>query len=284
MEPLNHAGFTVEFCSAGVSPSEDELIRLLPGCVGYLAGVEPVTARVLAAARGLKVISRNGTGVDNIDLGAVQQLGIRVCRAEGANARGVAELAIGLMLALARAIPASDRVIKAGGWDRFPGFELEGKILGLVGCGRIGRLVARMATGLDMKILVHDVMPVADYLTVSLEQLLAEADITSLHCAPRADGKPLLDAAMLARIKKGALLINTARAGLLDEVAVLAALESGQLGGLASDVLAGEPPVNRDLAGHPRVIVTPHSGAFTKESVDHAVAMAVTNLLKALSA
>ncbi|MEI6166602.1 MAG: hypothetical protein WCS52_05355 [bacterium] len=94
LESLSRAGFTVEFCSAGVSPSEDELICLLPGCVGYLAGVEPVTARVLEAARDLKVISRNGTGVDNIDLDAARKHGIRVCRAEGANARGVAELAI----------------------------------------------------------------------------------------------------------------------------------------------------------------------------------------------
>lgn len=284
LELLRRAGFALEFCSAGVSPSEEELMRLLPGCTGYLAGVEPITARVLAEARDLKVISRNGTGVDNIDLAAAQQLGIRVCRAEGANARGVAELAIGLMLALARAIPASDRVIKAGGWDRFQGFELEGKTLGLVGCGRIGRLVAKMASGMDMKILVHDVVPVADFRNVSLEQLLAEADIISLHCAPSADGKPLLEATRLAGIKRGALLINTARSGLLDEVSVLAALESGQLGGLASDVLAGEPPVNRDLARHPRVIVTPHSGAFTSESVDHAVTQAVDNLIGALAA
>ena len=159
LERLRTAGFEVVYCTPGKSPSEDELSALLQECVGYLAGVEPVTARVLSAARNLKVISRNGTGVDNIDLAAAKQRGIRICRAEGANARGVAELAIGLMLALARAIPASDRAIKADQWERHTGFELEGKTLGLIGCGRIGRLVARMATGLDLRVIIHDIVP-----------------------------------------------------------------------------------------------------------------------------
>ena len=282
LERLRTAVFEVVCCTPGKSPSEDELSALLPECVGYLAGVEPVTARVLSEARNLKVISRNGTGVDNIDLAAAKQRGIRICRAEGANARGVAELAIGLILALARAIPASDRAIKAGQWERHTGFELEGKTLGLIGCGRIGRLVARMATGLDLRVIVHDIVPAAGLTNVGLDQLLAEADIISLHCPSRTDGKPVLDVAALGRLKRGALLINTARASLLDEAAVLAALESGQLGGFASDVLDGEPPVNRHLAGHPRVVVTPHAGALTRESVDRAMDVAVTNLLEAL--
>jgi len=249
-----------------------------------LAGVEPVTARALAAARDLRVISRNGTGVDNIDLAAAQQQNIRVCRAEGANARGVAELAIGLMLSLARAIPASDRAIKDGRWERQTGFELEGKTLGLIGGGRIGRLVAKMAAGLDMRVVVYDVAPVAGLTMLPLEEVFAVADVISLHCPPRTDGRAVVDATALAKMKRGALLINTARAGLLDENAVLAALESGQLGGLASDVLEGEPPVNRRLAEHPRVIVTPHAGALTRESVDRAVSIAVDNLLAALGA
>ena len=282
LERLRATGYEVVFCMPGKTPTEDELMALLPGCVGFLAGVEPVTARVLEAARDLKAISRNGTGVDNIDLAAAKRLGIRVCRAEGANARGVAELAIGLMLALARAIPASDRAIKAGGWERQAGFELEGKTLGLIGCGRIGRLVAKMAAGLDMRVIVHDIVPAAGLPLWTFEQVLAEADIISLHCPPRADGTPLLDAAALAGMKRGALLINTARASLLDEADVLAALESGSMGGLASDVLDGEPPTHRRLAEHPRVIVTPHAGALTRESVDRAVDVAVTNLLEAL--
>ncbi len=284
LDRLRTAGYEVNCCALGKSPTEDELIALLPGCVGMLAGVEPVTARALAAASDLKVISRNGTGVDNIELVAAQQHGIRVCRAEGANARVVAELAIGLMLALARAIPASDRPIRDGRWERQTGFELEGKILGVVGGGRIGRSVAKMAAGLDMRVVVYDMVPVTGLTMLPLEEVFAVADVISLHCPPRTDGREVVDAAALARMKRGALLINTARAGLLDENAVLAALESGQLGGLASDVLEGEPLVNRRLAEHPRVIVTPHAGALMCESVDRAVSIAVDNLLAALDA
>lgn len=280
LQKLRDAGWEVVFCTPGRQPDEEELIRLLPGCVGYLAGVEKITARVLESATGLRVISRNGTGVDNVDTAAARARGIVVCRAEGANARGVAELAIGLMLALARAIPASDRAIKAGRWDRQTGFELEGKALGLIGCGRIGRLVAKMAAGLDLRVVAYDVAPATDMAMAPLEEVFSMADVISLHCP--AGEKPVVDAAALAQMKRGALLINTARAGLLDEAAVLAALESGQLGGLASDVLEGEPPANRRLAEHPRVIVTPHAGGLTRESVDRAISVAVDHLLETL--
>lgn len=282
LDRLRAAGYEVSFCAAGKSPTEEELVALLPGCVGWLAGVEPISARALEAARDLKVISRNGTGVDNIDLAATQKHGIRIRRAEGANARGVAELAIGLMLALARAIPASDRAIKNGRWERQAGFELKGKTLGVIGAGRIGQLVAKMAAGLDMRVVAHDVVPTAGLTMLPLEEVFATANVISLHCPPLPDGRAVVDAAALARMKRGALLVNTARAGLLDEGAVLAALESGQLGGLASDVLEGEPPANRRLAEHPRVIVTPHAGALTRESVDRAVSIAVDNLLDEL--
>lgn len=281
LQKLRNAGWEVVFCTPGKMPDEEELIRLLPGCVGYLAGVEKITARVLEVATGLRVISRNGAGVDNVDTAAARARGIAVCRAEGANARGVAELAIGLMLALARAIPASDRAIKAGRWDRQTGFELEGKTLGLIGCGRIGRLVAKMAAGLDLRVVAYDVAPATDMAMAPLEEVFAMADAISLHCP--AGEKPVVDAAALAQMKRGALLINTARAGLLDEAAVLAALESGQLGGLASDVMEGEPPANRRLAEHPRVIAMPHAGGLTRESVDRAVTVAVENLLEVFS-
>lgn len=282
LQRIRERGYEVVFCKPGSQPSEQELLTILPGCAGYLAGVETVSARVLEAARGLRVISRNGAGVDNIDLAAAKRCGIQVCRAEGANARGVAELAIGLMLALARAIPASDRAIKAGRWERINGFEVEGKTLGVIGCGRIGRQVAQIAVGLGMRVVGYDVAPVTGISTLPIEQVFATADVVTLHCPPRDDNRPLVDAAALAAMRPGALLINTARAGLLDEDAVLAALEAGRLGGLASDVLEGEPPVNRRLAEHPRVIVTPHAGALTRESVDRAMEVAVTNLLEAL--
>jgi phosphoglycerate dehydrogenase-like enzyme len=285
---LEEAGCQIVFSSPGKTPDEEELLRLLPGCAGYLAGVEKISSRVLEAAGQLRVISRNGTGVDNIDLAAAGRRQVRVCRAEAANTRGVAELTVALMLALARSVPFCDQRLKSGAWERREGIELEGRALGLIGCGRIGRLVARFALAFGMKVLAYDLLPDPsfrpsdrfEYSTV--ESLWPHADIVSLHCPPPADGLPLIGAKTLDAMKPGAYLVNTARAGLLDEEAVLAALDSGRLAGLATDVFPEEPPRDLRLLQHPKVIATPHIGGFTKESVSRAVEVAVDNLLASL--
>jgi len=288
LQALVDAGYEVVYSAAGKQPSEAELIALLPGCVGYLAGVEPITERALSAADALRVISRNGTGVDSVDLKAAEARGIRVCRAEGANARGVAELTIGLMLALVRAIPLNDAALKAGGWERRKGVELTGRTLGLVGCGRIGRYVAECALGLGMKALAYDLYPDAAYSPgagfayAGLDEVIARADVLSLHCPPAE--RPLIDADAIAAMKPGVYVINTARHGLIDDDAALAALESGRIAGLALDVYGKEPPEDRRLASHPRVVATAHIGGFTSESVDRAMSAAVDNLLEALRA
>jgi D-3-phosphoglycerate dehydrogenase len=289
LEKLRQSGWEVVFCRPGVQPNEDELLTLLPGCAGYLAGVEPVTSRVLEAATDLQAISRNGTGVDNVDLAAAARLGIAVLRAEGANARGVAELAIGQLLSLARGLPASDAGLKRGEWTRpSAGLELEGRTLGLAGCGRVGQLVAQLALGLGMKVLAFDpypnpaFAPGPGFRQASFEEVLANADFLSLHCPPPADGRPLIDAPALARMKDRAFLLNTARHDLLDADAVLEALDSGRLAGLATDVFDTEPPTDARLAKHPRVMATPHLGGFTRESIDRAMGVAVDNLLQAL--
>jgi len=267
---LQEAGFELVFCTPGKQPDEKELLRLLPGCVGFLAGVEKVSQRVLEAAPGLRVISRNGVGVDNVDLAAAKRLGISV------------------RLALARWVPFSDQVVKAGGWERRKGIELAGKTLGLVGCGSVGRLVANLALGFGMKVLACDVMPdpafapSPDFRYAPFEELLGASDVISLHCPATADGKPLLDAAALSRMKKGVLLVNTARAGLVDNAALAAALQSGQVAGAATDVFTTEPPAGDPLVVSDRVIATPHIGGFTEESVDRAVELAVDNLLAEL--
>ena len=290
LDRLAQAGFEVVCATPGKQPDEAELLRRLPDCVGYLAGVEPIGPNVLQAAAKLKVISRNGTGVDNVDLAAAKRLGIAVLRAEGANARGVAELTVAMMFALGRSIPFSDAGIKAGGWQRRKGIELHGRTLGLVGCGKIGRLAARAALGLGMDVVAYD--PYADasfapadrFRFASLDDILEQSDVVSLHCPAPADGRAVIDADALAKMRDGALLINTARASLIDADAALAALESGKLAGLASDVFDSEPPAADDrLARHDRVISTPHIGAFTRESVDRAMDAAVENLLEHLS-
>lgn len=288
LKRLTGAGFEVIFSTPGVQPGEAELLEKLPGCAGYLAGVERVSARVLEAAAGtLKAIARNGVGIDNVDLDAARRLGIRVLPAAGANSRGVAELTIALILALARAIPFSDAHLKARDWQRREGVELEGKTLGLIGCGRIGAQVARMARGLGMTVLACDpypppALPEGMRLT-SLDEVLATSDFLSLHCPAAAEGKPLIDSRALGNTKRGAYLINTARASLLDAGAVVAALDDGRLAGLAIDVFENEPPGDDPLALHPKVIATPHIGGYTRESVDRAVGAAVENLLQALS-
>ena len=282
---LTSAGYELVFSSPGKQPAEEELLTLLPQCAGYLAGVEPVTAKVLEAALALRVISRNGTGIDNIDLAAAQRRGIRICRAEGANARGVAELAVGLILALARSIPFSDHHLKAGDWQRRKGMELQGKTLGVVGCGRIGRLVASMGLGLGMNVVGYDVVPDPSFQPsngfrfASLDEVLTRSHIITLHCPPLPSGRPLIESTALGKMLKGVLLVNTARYDLIDASALAASLQSGQVAGAAIDVFDREPPVGNPLVAHDRVIATPHIGSFTEESVDRAVEVAVTNLL-----
>lgn len=285
LEPLRRAGYQLELSTPGRQPKEEELLGLVPGCVGYLAGVERITERVLAAADRLRVISRNGTGIDNIDLAAAESRGIRICRAEGANARGVAELTLALLLALSRSVSFSDAALKNGGWERRQGMELEGRTLGLVGCGRIGKLVAQFALALGMAVRAHDIhpdpafSPPGDFAYAPLESVLAEADFLSLHCSWPDGGPPLMDTSALALMKKGAYLINTARAALIDEAAVLRALETTHLAGVGVDVFDPEPPRDSALVRHDRVIATPHIGGYTEESISRAVSAAVENLL-----
>ena len=288
LELLREAGFELVLSSPGRQPDEAELLRLLPGCVGWLAGVERISAVVLRSAPELKVISRNGTGLDNVDLEAARRLGIRVLRAEGANARGVAELTVGLMLALLRSIPHGDARLKAGAWERRRGREIGERTVGLVGCGRVGRLVATYALGLGARVLAHDACPAGSFQPAGFSwaefgQVLAGADLLSLHCPAQAGGAPLIGTAELARMKRGAYLVNTARASLVDAGAVLRALEEGGLAGFATDVFAEEPPSPSALLAHPRVIATPHVGGYTDESVEKATRVAVENLLAALA-
>lgn len=311
LKRLEACGYEVVLGPAGRQPTESELLSLLPGCVGYLAGVEPVSARVLAAAAPmLRAISRNGTGSDSIDLPASKMLGVEILTAAGANARGVAELTLGLLLALARGIVAGNTSVKNGGWERSAGFELEGRTLGVLGYGNVGRRVAELARGFGMRVIVHDPalpaastnttttfaaathpvaatsgtgsLPPAVSFAASAAEVIRSAQVLTLHCPPAADLRPLLDRLALASMRRGSYVINTARFDLIDEAAVLDALDSGQLAGVALDVFSQEPPVGSALTAHPRVITTPHIGGFTQESVDRAMEAAVTNLIAAL--
>lgn len=285
-EELRRAGYEVIFPTPGRQPTQQELKEFLPACVGYLAGVEPVPGEILRMCPYLKVISRNGVGVDNIDLAAAEELGIAVERTGAANSRGVAELAITLMLAGLRSISWSDRGVKAGAWPRQEGLEIQGRVLGVIGCGQIGKHVVRMGLGLGMQVLAFDTFvdatftPADDFRFASLDEMLGLSDVITLHCPP--GEKPLIDSVAINQMKKGAFLVNTARAALVEEQAVFEALESGKLRGFATDVYEFEPPRLSKLLLHERVITTPHIGGYTAESVQRATEAAVKNLLKVL--
>jgi D-3-phosphoglycerate dehydrogenase len=233
-----------------------------------------VTAEVLQAGSQLRVVGRAGTGVDNIDVDAATRLGITVVNAPASNSVAVAELTIGLILALARHIPQAYASLASGKWERnaFMGFEVRGKTLALIGLGRIGAEVARRARAMEMTVIAYD--PVvslerAAQLGVSLmtlEEALAAGDFISLH-VPLIDATlNLINTARLSLVKPSACLINAARGGIIDEAALLDALQGGRLAGAALDVFDREPPTGNPLVGHPRVIGLPHLGASTLEA------------------
>lgn len=290
LTPLEEAGYRIVLGPAGRQPTEAELVELLPLCVGYLAGVEPVTAGVLESAPLLRVISRNGSGVDNIDLAAAERMGIHVCRATGANARGVAELAIGLMVCGLRAIPLADRSLRAGRWDRPRGREADGRRLAIIGLGAVGREVARLALAFGMSCIAYDpfidaaVCPPGVALSGDLDHVLGASDVVTLHCPALPGGRALIGEREMGLLRPGCVLINTARWSLVDPTAALLALESGQLGAYAIDAFATEPPELDPLLTHDRAILTPHLGGLTEESVRRATRDAVRNLVDALAA
>lgn len=290
VERLRQLGFDIVYSTAGAMPTEQELMTLVPDCVGWLAGVEPVTPRIIAAADKLKVISRNGVGVDNLPIETLNERGVQVMIAEGANAMGVAELTIGLMFSALRSIPLADAGIKAGGWPRVRGLEIRERTIGIIGCGAIGREVARMVIALGAKVLAFDPMrpnldlPSASFAYAEIDEIVAKADVLTLHCPLPRDGSALLTAERLANSRPGQVIVNTARSKLIEEAALLEALDDGRISTYATDVFDEEPPTSLALASHPRVIATSHIGGFTAESVERATRIAADNLLAALRA
>jgi phosphoglycerate dehydrogenase-like enzyme len=272
----------VRFPDKDRSLDEAELIELVRGCAGLIVGVDPVTERVLEAGP-LRVVVKYGSGTDNIDLPAAERLGVKVSSTPGANARSVAELTIGLLLALARHLVAHDRAVRAGSWGRLGSIELAGKRLGLVGYGAVGREVARLAACLGMEIVAHDpFVESADVELVALDELLALSDAVSLHVPLDDSTRRMIGAKALDRMRSGALLVNTARGGLVDEDALADALASGRLGGAALDAFAVEPPVGSPLLGLENVVLSPHAGAATVEAAQRTSVQAVRQLLQDL--
>lgn len=266
-----------------------ELAGLLPGCHGYIAGLDEINRSALEKADRLIVIARYGVGVDNVDLEAARVKGIAVTNTPGANSASVAELTVGFILALARQIPEVSAATRQGGWPRLNGLSLEEKVVGLIGFGAIGKQVARRLAGFDCCILAYDPFPdlaAAARLGVQLtplEQLLAQADFVSLNLPLLPETRDMVNAEFLGKMKRGAHLINTSRGELLDERALADALKTGHLRGAALDVFTSEPPgLDNPLLGLPQVIVTPHCGAHTDGAINNMGRMSVQDCLAVL--
>jgi D-3-phosphoglycerate dehydrogenase len=261
-----------------VGLSKDELIAIIGDYDGLaVRSATKATKEVLAAAKRLKVIGRAGIGVDNVDIPAATAAGVVVMNTPFGNSITTAEHAIAMMFALARQLPAADLSTQAGKWEknRFMGVELYAKTLGLIGAGNIGSIVADRANGLKMKVIAYDPFLSPERAVeigvekVELADLLARADIITLHTPLTDKTRNILSAESLAATKKGVLIVNCARGGLVDEAALRAGLESGHIGGAAFDVFVEEPAKENVLFGAPNFVATPHLGASTGEAQEN---------------
>jgi len=284
---LRAAGLEVDV-KVGLKP--EELVAIIGRYDGLaVRSATKVTAKVLEAATRLKVVGRAGVGVDNVDLAAATRRGVVVMNTPGGSATTVAELALAMILSLSRHVASASASVKAGKWEKkkFQGHELAGKTLGVVGIGNIGSVLVNRCLALRMQVIAYDPFISAEAAgrlgvrLVALEALWGEADVISLHVPLTEQTRHMVNAATLARMKPTALLVNCARGGIVDEVALAAALAAGRLGGAALDVFEQEPPP----ADHPlfkldSVVVTPHLGASTEEA-QAAVAVAVAEQLVA---
>jgi D-3-phosphoglycerate dehydrogenase len=289
LEALAAGGQAVQVVEPADGAGLDEL---LGACEALIVGTETrVDAALLDAAPALRVIGCAGDRADDIDVAAATRRGVMVIRVPSDSTIAVAEHSFAMLLALARDLAGADASLKAGGWDRGGRFgtEVYGKVLGVIGLGRVGREVAARARAFGMSVLAHD--PFLDpqapeppgVRLVGLPELLAASDAVSLHARLDDSTSGLLDAGALARLKPGALLVNCAGAGLVDEAALLDALDDGRLGGAALDVFVGEPAPNPRLVRHPRVLATPHLAARTHEARQRASVEVARRVLAALS-
>lgn len=277
---LRENGFEVRLNPFGRALDAAEAKTVLAGCVGVVAGTEPLTDEVFAALPELKAVSRCGVGLDSVDVAAAGRRGVLVTNTPDAPTEAVAELALGLALALLRHICQMDRDLRAGIWKKRMGSLLGGKNVGIVGLGRIGRAVRGRFEALGAHTAYTDPFVTDAPGRMELEDILGWADIVTLHL-PGVPGRMLLDAERLGLMREGAYLINCARGGLVDEDALAAALASGRLAGAAVDVFAREPYTG-PLAALDNVILTPHVGSYAREARVKMELDAARNLLDLL--
>ena len=292
---LDERGQSILRASARVdyraSTSADDLIKVIADYDALIVrGQTRVTAAVMDAASKLKVIGRAGVGVDNIDLEAAKKHNITVVNAPTSTTTAVSELTFGLLLALAREVPRADAAMKQGQWlkKEFEGVELNGKTLGIIGFGRIGIEVGKRASAFGMNVIVYDPNVSEDDLMhsgaepVSIQDLFAWSDFISLHLPLNVHTRDLVGPLAFSQMKDGVRIVCAARGGIIDETALVNALNSGKVAGAALDVFEKEPPGLTEAVSHPRVIATPHIGAQTAEAQSRAAEDIANEVLSAL--
>lgn len=274
-----------------VDISHDELLQLISKYDGLVVRSRTqVNADVFSAASNLKVVGRAGVGVDNIDLAAANLHNITVVNSPSATILAVAEHVLALLFSLARSIPTADSSMKSGLWNKnhLKGTELQGKVLGIIGMGNIGSSVAKKAKSLEMEILGYDPLITAAEIKrrgaqpASMQEIYTQADFLSIHAPLNPETRGMIDGTAFGSMKRGIRLVCTARGGIIDETALLSALESGQVAGAALDVFEVEPPGMSALVSHPHVIATPHIGAQTVEAQARAAVDIASEVLAAL--
>jgi D-3-phosphoglycerate dehydrogenase len=263
----------VTFNDAGLSLSGDALVAFLDGHDKAITALERLDEAVLARLPQLQVVGKYGVGLDMIDLAAMSRLGKRLGWTGGVNKRSVSELVIAFMVALLRLIPQGNAQIRGGGWKQLMGRQLSDRTVGIIGCGHIGKDLARLLKAFGCRVLANDIKDVSDFCAdvgverMGLDTLLATADVVTLHVPLNATTTNILSAERLAALRPDAIVINAARGGLVDEAALKAMLRDGRLAGAAFDVFAVEPPQDAELIALPNFLCTPHVGGSAEEAV-----------------
>ena len=288
IDALKNAGFEVVVNPYNKKLNENELIELIDDAVGLIAGTEPITENVLNHAKALKVISRYGVGLDNVDLDAAKKRGIEVYNTPNAPAKAVAELALTLILNLMRRVPESSQPMKDGIWQPQMGHSLYGKTLGIIGLGRIGKELVKLVQPFNVDIFAYEKYPDDDFIAShnirleSFEDVLSQSDIVSIHLPLMEETRNIISAKELSLMKHNSILINTARGGLIDEDTLISALKEETIAGAALDAFENEPYTG-ELLNFDNVLLTPHIGTYTEETRMIMEMETVDNLIKALS-
>jgi len=269
LELLNKAQIEVKLNPFATRLTEDQAIDLLgTNTIGLIAGLEPLTEKVLTSAKSLKVIARVGTGLDSVDLVAAKKLGITVLNTPDAPTQAVAELTVGHILGLLRNISVADRQIRNGVWKGLMGSLLQTKTVGIIGFGRIGKRVAALLSAFGAKVIISDELATStEYLNVGLNKLCAKSDVITLHLPYNDSTHHIINEEQLNLMKKGSYFVNISRGGLVDEDALLTALKSGRIAGAALDCFEHEP-YDGELRNFDNVQITAHMGSYARETRD----------------